>query len=62
MCAMAKEPLYPVKKLVYLTDVQAKQIADFRFAHRLQSENEAIRQLVEIALEAVSKGYLSKQS
>jgi len=59
---MAKEPLYPVKKLVYLTDVQARQIADFRFDHRLQSENEAIRRLIEIALEAVAAGHLPKQS
>lgn len=56
---MAKEPQFPVKKLVYLTESQAKQIADFRFEHRLQSENEAIRRLIEIALQA-SRGDQAK--
>jgi hypothetical protein len=46
------EPIFPVKKLVNLTDDQAKRIADFRFSHRIASENEAIRQLVEAGLEA----------
>ena len=57
---MAKAPLYPVKKLVYLTDKQAQQIADFRFEQRLQSENEAIRRLIEIGLSAAADGYLPK--
>lgn len=46
------ETLYPVKKLAYLTDEQAAAIADFRFSNRITSENEAIRQLIELGLEA----------
>lgn len=53
--AMATETLYPVKKLVNLTDEQASAIADFRFSKRLHSENEAIRQLIELGLEAAKQ-------
>ena len=49
---MAAEVLYPIKKLVYLTEEQAGMIADFRFSERLPSENEAIRRLIELGLEA----------
>lgn len=52
---MAKETIYPVKKLVNLTEEQASRIADFRFERRLQSENEAIRQLIEIALDELKR-------
>lgn len=47
--------IYPVKKLVNLTEEQAQQIADFRFKQRLASENEAIRQLIALGLEAAAK-------
>jgi hypothetical protein len=53
---MARETAYPVKKLVNLTDDQAKRISDFRFDQRLQSENEAIRVLIEIALTSLGSG------
>lgn len=49
---MATDAIYPVKKLVYLTEEQAEMISDFRFSKRLQSENEAIRQLIALGLEA----------
>jgi len=49
---MSKETVFPVKKLVNLTEEQAKRISDFRFEMRLQSENEAIRRLIELGLEA----------
>lgn len=52
---MAKQTVYPIKKLVNLTEEQASRITDFRFAHRLQSENEAIRRLIEIGLDASAK-------
>ncbi len=58
---MARETAYPVKKLVNLTDEQAKRISDFRFDQRLQSENEAIRRLIELGLEAIEKDRLSGQ-
>ena len=51
---MARETAYPVKKLVNLTDDQAKRISDFRFDQRLQSENEAIRVLIDMALTSLS--------
>ena len=47
--------IFPVKKLVNLTDEQAKQIADFRFENRLASENEAIRQLIALGLETYKR-------
>lgn len=52
---MARDITYPVKKLVNLTDEQAQRISDFRFNQRLQSENEAIRQLIEMALDVVDR-------
>ncbi|ETD90900.1 hypothetical protein U713_03995 [Rhodobacter capsulatus YW2] len=58
---MARETAYPVKKLVNLTDEQAKRISDFRFDQRLQSENEAIRRLIELGLEAIEKDRPSGQ-
>lgn len=48
---MSRDTLYPVKKLVNLTEDQARRISDFRFENRLQSENEAIRRLIELGLE-----------
>ncbi|GGO39166.1 hypothetical protein GCM10010991_37600 [Gemmobacter aquaticus] len=53
---MSKETVYHIKKLVNLTEEQAKRISDFRFAMRLNSENEAIRQLIEMGLDASERG------
>lgn len=53
---MSKETVYHIKKLVNLTEEQAKRISDFRFAMRLNSENEAIRQLIEMGLDAAERG------
>lgn len=52
---MAAETIFPVKKLVNLTDEQAREISDFRFSERLQSENEAIRRLIELGLETAKE-------
>jgi hypothetical protein len=49
---MSKETVFPVKKLVNLTEDQAKRISDFRFEKRLASENEAIRVLIGLGLDA----------
>ena len=49
---MARESTYPVRKLIYLTDDMAAQVAEYRFAMRLQSENEAIRRLIQAGLDA----------
>lgn len=52
---MSKKTTYHVKKLVSLTEEQASRIADYRFTARIPSENEAIRQLIEIGLKAIEK-------
>jgi len=46
------ETIFPVKKVVALSAEMAARIGDYRFAHRLQSENEAIRRLIEAGLKA----------
>ena len=47
------ETIYPVKKLVPLTAEQAQRIRDYRFAQKIDSENEAIRRLIEAGLGAI---------
>lgn len=49
---MSKDTIYPVKKLFSLTEDQARRISDFRFENRLPSEAEAIRQLIDLGLQA----------
>ena len=49
---MAKPISYPVRKLVHLSEAQAERIATHRFEGRISSENEAIRRLIELGLEA----------
>jgi hypothetical protein len=46
------EQVYPVKKLVPLTAEMAARVRDYRFAERIESENEAIRRLIEAGLAA----------
>jgi hypothetical protein len=52
---MSKETAFPVKKLIYLTDEQARMISDYRFDNRLNSENEAVRQLIDLGLDAAKR-------
>ena len=49
------EPVFPVKKVVGLTADLAERIRDYRFRERIDSENEAIRQLIEAGLKAGEK-------
>jgi hypothetical protein len=42
--------IFPVKKVVNLTVEQAKRIRDYRFAQEIDSENEAIRRLIDAGL------------
>ena len=49
------EIIFPVKKLIRITDDLERRIADFRFSQRLQSETEAIRRLIELGLEAANR-------
>ena len=50
---MSRQTAYPIKKLIFLTEEQAEQISNFRFENRLNSENEAIRQLIELGLQVI---------
>lgn len=52
---MPRKPAYPVKKLLGLTEEMAEQISDYRFDARINSESDAIRELIEIGLEAVKQ-------
>jgi hypothetical protein len=52
---MAKDTQFPIKKLLPLTEEQAAAISEYRFANRIQSENEAIRQLIEAGLAAAER-------
>jgi hypothetical protein len=45
---------YPVQKRVNMTEELAERVADYRFNNRIRSENEAIRQLLELGLEAAA--------
>jgi hypothetical protein len=44
--------IYPVKRLLRLTDELAARITDFRYDRRIPSDNEAMRQLLELGLQA----------
>lgn len=52
MLDMAKDTQYPVRKLAYFSEEMAKAISDYRYANRIPSENEAIRELIRLGLEA----------
>ena len=57
---MAAPAAYPVKKLVNLTDDLALRVAVFRYDRRLPSDNEAIRRLLELGLEAARQDETAK--
>lgn len=57
---MATETLYPVKKLIRMTEEQEKAISHFRFSQHIPSENEAIRRLIELGLEAARQSQKEK--
>jgi metal-responsive CopG/Arc/MetJ family transcriptional regulator len=48
---MSKTHPAPVRKIINLPEDMAREISEFRHTHRLPSENEAIRQLLQFALE-----------
>ena len=52
---MATASTFPIKKLVNLTEDQASRISAYRFDGRIPSENEAIRRLIELGLEAAKQ-------
>lgn len=49
------EVIYPVKKVVALTNEMAERISEYRHQNRISSENEAIRRLIELGLKAAEK-------
>ena len=57
---MADDTSLSVKKLVAMTEGQAKRIADYRFEARLASESEAIRRLIDLGLKAAEEGRAKK--
>jgi hypothetical protein len=50
--AMARPSTAPVRKQVNLTAETAARVVEYRFDHRLATESEAIRRLIELGLEA----------
>ena len=52
---MAPPILFPIKKLIAITPEVAKAIEDYRFANRINSESEAIRELIAAGLKAPRK-------
>jgi hypothetical protein len=52
---MATTPSLTIRKLLSITPELAKAIADYRFQHRIATESEATRRLIEIGLEARAK-------
>jgi hypothetical protein len=53
--AKAGKQIFPVKKLVPLTEDLAERIKTFRHEQRISSENEAIRRLIELGLKAANE-------
>ncbi|MGF1620485.1 MAG: hypothetical protein ACFCUR_07720 [Rhodomicrobiaceae bacterium] len=47
-----RNEIFPVKRLLRLTEEQAARITDFRYEQRIPSDNEAMRQLMEMGLRA----------
>jgi hypothetical protein len=52
---MAVNPSTTVRKLVSMPHDLIQQIADYRFEHRIKTEAEAIRRLIELGLQAAKK-------
>lgn len=52
---MAKEVKLPIGKRVNIDQKLADRLADYRFARRIGSENQAIRELLELGLEVAEK-------
>jgi hypothetical protein len=49
------ETIFPIKKVLAMTEDLAARVSEFRHKHRISSENEAIRQLIELGLKAAEK-------
>ena len=62
MHSMPKETLYPIKKLIYLTTETAERVRAYRFDQRIETDNEAIRRLIEAGLSAQKPAKKPKKS
>jgi hypothetical protein len=60
--AKSDEQVFPVKKLVRLTTDLAERIKAYRHEQRISSENEAVRQLLELGLKAAADSKPVSQS
>lgn len=56
IASMSRQPVLTVRKLISLSPEMVRAIEDFRFAHRLKTEAEAIRRLIELGLDAAEAG------
>jgi hypothetical protein len=53
---------YPVQKRVNMSEELSKRIEDYRFDNRIRSENAAMRQLLELGLEAAAQAAKKRRS
>lgn len=60
-CGMNRPSSAPIRKQVNLPADVAQQVDEYRFANRFKSESEAIRQLIEMGLEAAGKSAAESQ-
>jgi len=50
MMARPKKIDHPVRKMMSLSPKLAKAVSDYRFEHRIKTESEAIRHLIDAGL------------
>ena len=53
--SLMAERAFPVRKMLTFTDEQWEQVRKFRFANEIETENEAVRQLIDLGLQASKK-------
>ena len=53
---------YPVQKRVNMSEELSKRIEDYRFDNRIRSENAAMRELLELGLEAAAQAAKKRRS
>ncbi len=58
MAGNGGETAYPVRKALGFTAEQWARVRAFRFEHRFGAEAEAVRRLLDLGMEAVSRGLL----
>jgi hypothetical protein len=53
---MARPAAYPIKKVVGFDPSLWERVRDFRHEQRISTENEAIRRLIDLGLQAAERG------